>query len=54
MKQGVIIFSALLWDIKKALEKLNKAKVLTDPKTKLPIFYHNKINLKVFSPEIIG
>jgi hypothetical protein len=44
----------LLQDIKKVLKKLSKAKKLTDPKIKLPIFYHNKINLKIFSPEIIS
>jgi transposase InsO family protein len=53
-KQGIRIFSASLWDIEKALEKLNKAEEPTDPKTKLPIFYHDRINLKIFSPEIIG
>ena len=36
------------------MKKLSKAEEPTDPKTKLPIFYHDKINLKIFSPEIIG
>jgi hypothetical protein len=36
------------------LKKLSKAEELTDPKTKLLIFYHNKINLKIFSPKIIS
>jgi hypothetical protein len=37
-----------------ALKKLSKTKKLTDPKIKLLIFYYNKINLKIFSPEIIS
>jgi hypothetical protein len=43
-----------LQDIEKTLKKLNKAEELTDPKTKLLIFYHDKINLKIFSPKIIS
>jgi transposase InsO family protein len=53
-KQGVEVFSASLNDIEKALEKLNKSQEPTDPKTKLPAFYHDKISMKVFRPEVIG
>ncbi|KAF7137122.1 hypothetical protein CNMCM5793_007186 [Aspergillus hiratsukae] len=53
-KQGVEVFSASLNDIEKALEKLNKSQKPTDPKTKLPAFYHDKISMKVFRPEVIG
>jgi hypothetical protein len=35
-KEKVEIFSVILKDIKKALEKLNQRKQPTDPKTKLP------------------
>lgn len=48
------VFSASLTDIEKALEKLNKSKEPTDPKTKVPAFYHDKLNMRVFSPEVIG
>lgn len=52
-KEEVNVFSVTMADIEKALEKLTK-KERTDPKAKLPSYYHDKVNLKLFSPEIIG
>ncbi|EFQ88211.1 hypothetical protein PTT_16014 [Pyrenophora teres f. teres 0-1] len=40
-------------DIEKALDKLNKKKEPTDPKTKLPAYYHDKIDMKIFTLEVI-
>jgi hypothetical protein len=36
IKENTIIFSAILKNIEKALEKLNQRKPPMDPKTKLP------------------
>jgi hypothetical protein len=36
------------------LEKLNQRKPTTDPKTKLFQYYHDKLNMKIFSPKVVG
>ena len=41
-------------DIEKALTKLVQKKEPTDPRTKLPSFYYDKIDIKLFSPKIVS
>ncbi|KAK1914304.1 hypothetical protein P3342_007550 [Pyrenophora teres f. teres] len=41
-------------DIEKALDKLNKKKEPTDPKMKLPAYYHDKIDMRIFTREVVG
>jgi hypothetical protein len=53
-KEKVEIFSVILKNIEKALKKLNQRKQPTDPKTKLPQYYHDKLDIKIFSSEIVG
>jgi hypothetical protein len=53
-KEKVEIFSVILKNIEKALEKLNQRKQPTDPKTKLPQYYHDKFDIKIFSSEVVG
>jgi hypothetical protein len=35
------------------LEKLNQRKPPTNPKTKLPQYYHDKLDIKIFNPKVI-
>jgi hypothetical protein len=53
-KEKVEIFSVTLKNIKKALKKLNQKKQPTNPKTKLLQYYHDKLDIKIFSSEIVG
>jgi hypothetical protein len=53
-KKKAEIFSVTLKNIKKAFEKLNQRKQPTDPKTKLPQYYYDKLDIKIFSSKIIG
>lgn len=53
-QQKIEIFSATIADIEKALEKLGTKREPTDPKTKLPSFYHDKMDMKIFTPEVVG
>lgn len=53
-KETVDVFTATMRDIEKALEKLNHKKEPNDPRTKLPEYYHDKLDMKLFSPEVIG
>jgi hypothetical protein len=53
-KENTGIFSATLKNIEKALEKLNQRKPPTNPKTKLPQYYHNKLDIKIFNPKVVG
>ncbi|KAF7441640.1 Pol protein [Pyrenophora tritici-repentis] len=50
-QKRVNIFAVTMADIEKALDKLNKKKKPTDPKTKLPAYYHDKIDMRIFTPE---
>lgn len=53
-QRTVDVFSISLQDIEKALEKLNTKKPPTDPKAKLPQYYHDKLDTKIFSPGVVG
>jgi hypothetical protein len=53
-KEKVEIFSVTLKNIERALEKLNQRKQPTDPKTKLPQYYYDKFDIKIFSSEVVG
>ena len=53
-QKRVNISAVTMADIEKALDKLNKKKEPTDPKMKLPAYYHDKIDMKIFTPEVVG
>jgi hypothetical protein len=52
-KKKIEIFSVILKDIEKAFKKLNQKKQPMDPKTKLPQYYYDKFDIKIFNLEIV-